>query len=74
MAPDIILGSVVLDIPKAYFDLVKEIAGGKATPGPRKLGLDGGYVDLILNEKHPALSDDLKKSVTELRNKLTGKK
>jgi len=74
MAPDIILGSVVLDIPKAYFDLVKEIAGGKATPGPRKLGLDGGYVDLILNEKHPALSDDLKKSVTELRNKLSEKK
>jgi basic membrane protein A and related proteins len=74
LAPDVILGSVVLDIPKAYFDLVKEIAGGKATAGPRKLGLAGGYVDLVLNDKHPALTEDLKKSVSELRNKLTDKK
>jgi basic membrane lipoprotein Med (substrate-binding protein (PBP1-ABC) superfamily) len=74
LAPDVILGSVVLDIPKAYFDLVKEIAGGKFQAGPRKLGLTGAYVDLVLNDKHPALNDDLKNSVAQLRKKLMEKK
>jgi basic membrane lipoprotein Med (substrate-binding protein (PBP1-ABC) superfamily) len=67
MAPDVILGSVVLDIPKAYLDLVKEIAGGNAAAGPRKLGLAGGYVDLVLNEKHPAVTDEVKAGVAALR-------
>ncbi|MDB5319907.1 MAG: lipoprotein [Phycisphaerales bacterium] len=74
IAPDVILGSVVLDVPKAYFDLVKEIAGGKFVAGPRKLGIVGGYVDLVLNEKHPALSEGLNTSVGELRKKLSEKK
>ncbi len=71
MAPEIILGSVVLDIPKAYLDLAKEAASGKAIPGPRKLGLAGGYVDLVLNNKHPALTDEIKTGVDELRKKLS---
>ena len=74
MAPDVILGSVVIDIPKAYLDLAKEAAGGKMTPGARKLGLAGGYVDLVLNEKHPAVTAEVKAGVAELRKKLTEKK
>ncbi|HEY7118176.1 MAG TPA: BMP family protein [Tepidisphaeraceae bacterium] len=74
LAPDVILGSVVMDIPRAYLDITKEIAGGKPATGPRKLGLKGGYVDLVLNDKHPALTDDIKKSVNDLREKLTNQK
>lgn len=70
LASDVILGSVVLDIPKAYLDLVKEMAGGKPAPGPRKLALAGGYVDLVLNDKHPALTEEIKTGVAELRKKL----
>lgn len=74
MAPDVILGSVVLDIQKAYLDTVKEAAANKWQPGPRKLGLVGGYVDLLLNEKHPAISAQLDREVAELRQKLSARK
>lgn len=67
LAPDVILGSVVIDVPRAYLDLVKEIAGGKPAAGPRKLGLKGSYVDLVLNDKHPAITDDIKAAVAEQR-------
>lgn len=70
LAPDVILGSVVLDIQKSYLDLAKQAAAGKLTQGPHKLGLQGGYVDLVLNDKHPAITDDIKKGVDELRKKL----
>ena len=70
LAPDVILGSVVLDVQRAYFDLVKEAAAGKLNPGPRKLGLTGGYVDLVLNDKHPATTDDLRKDIDRLRKSL----
>lgn len=74
VAPDVILGSVVMDIPRAYFDLVKEAAGGKLAGGPRKLGLKGGYVDLVLNDKHPAVTGEIKAAVDELRKKLVERK
>jgi basic membrane protein A and related proteins len=70
LAPDVILGSVVLDVPRAYFDIVKEITGGKPASGARKLGLEHGYVDLVLNEKHPAVTEQTKKGVDELRKTL----
>ena len=70
LAPDVILGSVVLHVPRAYFDLVKQSSEGKLPPGARKLGLKGGYVDLVLNEKHPAVTDRIKKGVDDLRKKL----
>jgi basic membrane lipoprotein Med (substrate-binding protein (PBP1-ABC) superfamily) len=70
VAPDVILGSVVMDVPRAYFDLVKEAAGGKLTAGQHKLGLKGGYVDLVLNDKHPAVTGEIKAAVEALRKKL----
>ena len=74
LAPEIILGSVVIDVPRAYFDLTKEVASGKFAAGARKLGLAGGYVDLVMNDKHPALSAGIKQGVTTLRDRLTQKK
>lgn len=71
LAPDVILGSVVIDVPRAYLDLARQAATNKLSPGPQKLGLTGSYVDLVLNDQHPALTDDIKKGVADLRKKLT---
>src|SRR5207248_648254 len=60
LAPDVILGSVVLNVPQAYLDLARDAASGKQKNGPVKLGLAGGYVDLVLNEKHPAITPAIK--------------
>ena len=73
LAPDVILGSVVIDIPKAYLDLAKSAAAGKLARA-QKLGLAGGYVDLVLNDKHPAVTEEIKKGVADLRKKLTDRK
>jgi basic membrane lipoprotein Med (substrate-binding protein (PBP1-ABC) superfamily) len=70
LAPDVILGSVVLDVQRAYFDLVKEAGSSNLKPSARKLGLKGGYVDLVLNEKHPAVSEAIKNDVANLRKTL----
>jgi basic membrane lipoprotein Med (substrate-binding protein (PBP1-ABC) superfamily) len=70
LAPDVILGSVVIDVPRAYLDLVKEAAAGKVGGGARKLGLKGGYVDLVLNEKHPAVTAEVRRAVEERRKAL----
>jgi basic membrane protein A len=72
LAPDVILGSVVMDVPRAYLDLAKEAAAGKLTSGAHKLGLKGGYVDLVLNEKHPAVTDEVRRTVEARRKALVG--
>jgi basic membrane lipoprotein Med (substrate-binding protein (PBP1-ABC) superfamily) len=72
MAPEVILGSVVIDVQGAYLSLCREAKDGKLSAGARKLGLKGGYVDLVLNEGHPAVTEAIKGSVAEARKKLTG--
>ena len=71
LAPDVILGSVVLNVQKAYLDLARGAASGKQKNGAVKLGLVGGYVDLVLNEKHPAITPAIKEKVETLRKELT---
>jgi basic membrane lipoprotein Med (substrate-binding protein (PBP1-ABC) superfamily) len=71
LAPDVILGSVVLNVQKAYLDLARDAASGKQKNGAVKLGLVGGYVDLVLNEKHPAITPAIKEKVETLRKELT---
>jgi basic membrane protein A and related proteins len=73
LAPDVILGSVVINVPQAYLDLTRDVAAGKQKNAAVKLGLKGGYVDLILNEKHPALTPQIKQKVDALRKTLTSK-
>jgi basic membrane lipoprotein Med (substrate-binding protein (PBP1-ABC) superfamily) len=70
VAPDVILGSVVLDIQKAYLDLARDAAAGKRKNAAVKLGIVGGYVDLVLNEKHPAVTPAIKDKVEALRKEL----
>jgi basic membrane lipoprotein Med (substrate-binding protein (PBP1-ABC) superfamily) len=70
VAPDVILGSVVLNIQEAYMDLARDAESGKQPNAAVKLGLKGGFVDLVLNEKHPAVTADVKKKVDALRDEL----
>jgi basic membrane protein A and related proteins len=70
IAPDVILGSVVLDVQRAYTELAKGAKAGTLKPGARKLGLDGGWVDLVLNEKHPVVTTPMKEAVATARTKL----
>ena len=72
MAPDVILGSVVLDVQRAYAELARDAKAGTLKPGARKLGLDGGWVDLVLNENHPVVTTPIKEAVAATRAKLVG--
>ena len=72
MAPDVVLGSVVLDVQRAYTELAREAKAGTLSPGARKLGLDGGWVDLVLNEQHPVVTGSIKETVAAARGKLVG--
>jgi basic membrane protein A len=67
LAPDVIVGSVVLNVQQAYLDLTRKVMDGKQANEAVKLGLRGGYVDLVLNEKHPAITAAVKDKITELR-------
>jgi basic membrane lipoprotein Med (substrate-binding protein (PBP1-ABC) superfamily) len=67
LAPDVIVGSVVLNVQQAYLDLTKNVMAGKQPNEAVKLGLRGGYVDLVLNDKHPAITAAIKDKIAELR-------
>jgi len=70
MAPDVVIGSVVIDVPRAYLDLTRRAQADMLKPRAMKLGLDGGYVDLVLNESHPMITPPLKENITDLRRAL----
>jgi basic membrane lipoprotein Med (substrate-binding protein (PBP1-ABC) superfamily) len=70
MAPDVIVGSVVLNVQQAYLDLTKKVIDGKQANAAVILGLKGGYVDLVLNEKHPAITAAIKEKVDGLRKEI----
>ncbi len=54
VAPDVILGSVVLDVPRAFLSVAREVKSGSFTPRVVELGTRSGVVRLVLN---PALAD-----------------
>jgi basic membrane lipoprotein Med (substrate-binding protein (PBP1-ABC) superfamily) len=70
MAPDVIVGSVVIDVQRAYLDLARRAQLEMLKPQAMKLGLDGGYVDLVLNESHPMITPPLKQNLSDLRRAL----
>jgi basic membrane lipoprotein Med (substrate-binding protein (PBP1-ABC) superfamily) len=53
VAPDVTLGSVVIDLPRAFLLVAKEVKAGRFTPRVVSLGLREGVVRLVLN---PALA------------------
>ena len=49
VAPDITLGSVVIDLPLAFLTLAKEVKAGTFKPGVIELGESSHVVTLVLN-------------------------
>ncbi|MGH7615831.1 MAG: BMP family lipoprotein, partial [Gemmatimonadaceae bacterium] len=54
VAPEVTLGSVVIDLPLAFLTIAKEVKAGTFHPGVVKLGESSRVVTLVLN---PALRD-----------------
>jgi basic membrane lipoprotein Med (substrate-binding protein (PBP1-ABC) superfamily) len=54
IAPDIILASAVIDIPRAFVTVAKQVKGGTFVAQSEKLGMKDGVVSLVYN---PALVD-----------------
>ena len=70
MAPDVIVGSVVIDVQRAYLDLARRVQNNEWKSGAVRLGLQGGYVDLVLNQSHPMITPPIKQNIADLRNAL----
>ena len=73
-APQVILGSVVIDVPRTYREIAHDARGKAPITQTLKLGLKGGYVDLVLNEKHPAVTAEIRGQVDAARNLLLTRK
>jgi basic membrane lipoprotein Med (substrate-binding protein (PBP1-ABC) superfamily) len=54
IAPDVILASAVIDIPRAFVTVAKQVKGGTFVAQIEKLGMKDGVVSLVYN---PALVD-----------------
>lgn len=51
VAPDVTLGSVVIDLPRAFLAVAREVKGGKFIPRVISLGLHDNIVKLVLNPR-----------------------
>jgi basic membrane protein A len=51
VAPDVTLGSVVIDLPRAFLAVAREVKNGKFTPRVISLGLHDDIVKLVLNPR-----------------------
>jgi len=62
VAPNVTLGSVVIDLPHAFLAVAREVKNGKFTPRVISLGLHDNIVKLVLN---PQLESSIPLSVRE---------
>jgi basic membrane protein A len=72
-APQVILGSVVIDVPRTYRELAHDAQGKTPATQTLKLGLKGGYVDLVFNDKHSAITPAIRAQVDAARKELLTK-
>jgi basic membrane protein A and related proteins len=56
VAPEVTLGSVVIDLPLAFLAVAREVKSGRFTPRVISLGSKSGVVKLVLN---PALASEI---------------
>jgi len=60
VAPEVIIGSVVIDLPRAFVTIAREVRDGTFTARPIRLGGSSGVVRFVRN---PALADRVPESV-----------
>ena len=51
VAPDVTIGSVVIDLPRAFLEVAREVKSGKFVPRVISLGLHDEVVKLVLNPR-----------------------
>jgi len=54
MAPEVVLASATLDVPRAFVEVARRVKEGRFQARPMRLGMAEGIVDLVVN---PALED-----------------
>lgn len=59
-APEVILGSAVIDLPRAFVQIAENVKSGTYTPGVTRFGLASGVISVVLN---PGLAGRIPESV-----------
>lgn len=54
VAPEVMIGSVVIDLPRAFLEVAREVKSGKFVPRVISLGLHDDVVKLVLNPRMTA--------------------
>src|SRR5262249_36171409 len=71
VAPDITLGSVVIDLPLAFLTLAKEVKSGAFKPGVVELGESSHVVTLVLNPAlEPKIPTSARARIDSLQTKM----
>lgn len=66
VAPDVILASAVIDIPRTFLMLAREVQGGRFIPEVKRFGLAEGVISLAYNEQlRSRIPVDVQKLVEE---------
>jgi len=60
MAPEVVLASATLDVPRAFLEVARRVRAGRFAARPMRLGMAEGIVDLVVN---PALADRIPSEV-----------
>ena len=67
MAPDVVIASATLDIPRAFLEVATRVKRGAFRPEPLRLGMTDGIVRLELNPALEArISPELRRELDEL--------
>ncbi len=67
LAPDVTLGSVVIDLPHAFLTVARSVKNGSFTAAPIELGTESRVVMLVLNATNERLPAPLRQRVDSLQ-------
>ena len=68
LAPDVIVASAVIDIPKAFVAVAREVRGGKFKPRSIRFGIRDGVISFVWNPRlEPSLPPGLSAEVERAR-------
>ncbi len=74
VAPDVTLGSVVIDLLQAFLTVAREVKSGKFTPRVISLALHDNIVKLVLNPRlESSIPLSVRKQVDSVHNALDGR-
>ncbi len=70
-APDVILGSAVIDLPNAFVQIAQQVQEGTFKAGVTRFGLKSGVITLVLNPKLlPRIPQEIQAGIEETQAKI----